>query len=68
MYVDADEKPEPLYCLKEAARQFNIPYWQLQRAVKKRLVESYTPFNSRPLVRLSEIEAYVLRTRRGGAQ
>jgi predicted site-specific integrase-resolvase len=58
--------PEPLLTIKEAAPLLNIKYWQLQRAVKRGLVPSYTLLNSKKHVRLSEVAAAFKRW--GGAE
>jgi hypothetical protein len=51
------ESPEKLYTIQETAALLNIYPWKLRRAVKKRLIPSYTLLNSRRLVRLSEVVA-----------
>jgi hypothetical protein len=58
--------PEPLHTIKEAAPLLNLKYWQLQRAVKRGLVPSYTLLNSKKHVRLSEVVAAFKRS--GGAE
>jgi len=57
---------ETLLTLQEAAIQLRCKYWQLQRAVKRGDVPSYTPFNSRKLVKLTEVLAYIDSCRQGG--
>jgi hypothetical protein len=57
------EKPVPI---KLAADQLGLPYWKLLRAVKAGQVPSYRFFNSRKLVRPSEVVAVMERTRMGG--
>jgi hypothetical protein len=64
---DKPESPEKFYVIKEAAPLIGLEYWQLQRAVKQRLVPSYTFGNSRKYVRLSEVVAAFERSRSGGA-
>ncbi|WP_424360786.1 excisionase family DNA-binding protein [Methylocystis parvus] len=59
---------EPLFTLKEAAKRLQLPYFQIQRAAKKGLIPSYRPFGRRPLVRISEIIAFIEASRKGGAQ
>jgi hypothetical protein len=61
-------KPEPLYTIKAAAAALNVHYWALLRAVKRGDVPSYTPFNSRRLVRLSEVVASIERSQMDGRQ
>ena len=55
-----------LLTLQEAAIAVGARYWQLQRAVKRGDIPSYSPFNSRKLVKLSEVVAYIDATRQGG--
>jgi hypothetical protein len=57
---------EILVPIKIAAAHFGLPYWKLLRAVKSGLIPSYMPFNSRRLVYLSEISAYICSTRSRG--
>ena len=57
-----------LLTLHEAARAVGAKYWQLQRAVKRGDIPSFRPFNSRKLVRLSDIEAFIEASRRGGGK
>jgi excisionase family DNA binding protein len=52
--------------LKRAASVLGVHYWQIQRAVKRGDIPSYTPFNSRKLVKLSEVVAYIDSCRQGG--
>ena len=59
---------EKLVTLKGAADAIGAEYWQLQRAVKRGDIPSYTPFNSRKLVKLSEVVAYIDSCRQGGAE
>jgi excisionase family DNA binding protein len=47
---------EPFLTLKDAAERLNLPYFKLQRAAKRGLIPTHRLLNSRPLVRLSEIE------------
>ena len=46
---------EQFVSLKEAAERLNFYYHQLQRAAKKGLLPTYTPFGRRIYVRLSEV-------------
>jgi len=59
---------ERLLNLKDAANAVGAKYWQLQRAVKRGDIPSYTPFNSRKLVKLSEVIAYIDSCRQGGVE
>jgi excisionase family DNA binding protein len=59
---------EPLCTIQEAAERLNVHLWALRRAVKRGDIPSYTPFNSRRLVRLSEVVAFIDAQRRGGAE
>lgn len=68
--MDATLTPNPnrerLRTIKEAAREIGCLEWQLRRAAKKGTIPSYTPFNSRKLVKISEIAAYIDSTKQGG--
>lgn len=57
---------DPLLSIKEAADLVGAKYWQLQRAVKRGLIPYFTPFNSRKLVRLSDVLAAIEASRKGG--
>ncbi len=59
---------EPFCTIKQAAGRLNLPYWKLQRAIKRREIPSYAPFNSRRLVRLSEVVACIEQTMAGGVR
>lgn len=58
--------PEKLMLISEAADAVGAKAWQLGRAVRRGLIPSYTPFNSRRLVKLSEVIAYIDSCRQGG--
>ena len=60
--------PERLCTLHQAAEILALHYWQLQRAVRRGDIPSYTPFNSRKLVKLSEVLAYIESCRAGGTE
>jgi len=61
-------KPEKLLSLKEAAEQLGLPYFKLQRAARAGLVPTYSVYNSRRLVRLSELLAVIDGSRQGGKE
>ena len=58
--------PEKLITIKRAAELLGVHYWALRRAIKSGTVPAYTPFNSRKLVKLSEVVAYIDSCRQGG--
>ncbi|MBZ9963741.1 hypothetical protein [Mesorhizobium sp. BR1-1-2] len=58
---------ERLLTLKEAAEAVGAKYWQIQRLALRGHIPTYTPYNSRPLVKLSEVVAYIDSSRQGGA-
>ena len=60
--------PEKLITIGEAADALGVAYWQVQRAVKRGDIPSYAPFNSRRLVRLSEVVEFVEASRQGGVE
>lgn len=57
-----------LITISQAAEKIGAKPWQLRRAVKRGAIPSYTPFNSRRLVKLSEVIAYINSCRLGGDQ
>jgi hypothetical protein len=57
-----EKKPEPFYNLKQAAKALNVKYWLLLKAAEKGLFPTYTFFNTRRLVRLSEVAAAIQRS------
>jgi len=59
---------EPLVTLKQAADALGVPYFKFQRAARSGLIPTYFVYNSRRLVRLSEVIAVVNATRSGGAK
>lgn len=60
--------PERLLTLKETSETLGVFYWQIQRAVKRGDIPAYTPFNSRRLVKLSEVVSYIESCRYGGKE
>lgn len=58
--------PGKLLTFRDAADLVGARYWQIQRAVKRGDIPSYKPFNSRKLVRLSEVIAFIDASRQGG--
>lgn len=58
---------EPLVSLKYAAESLGLPYFKIQRAARDGLIPTYFVYNSRRLVRLSEVIAVINGTRQGGA-
>ncbi|WP_412032954.1 helix-turn-helix transcriptional regulator [Nitratireductor aquimarinus] len=60
------EIPEKFIPLKEAADRLGLHLWALRRAVNRGDIPSYTPFNKRRLVRLSEVIAAIEAFREGG--
>lgn len=59
---------EPLHTLQDAAHLYKVKYWHLQREAKRGSFPIYRVGNGRIRVRLSEIEAYVQRSRVGAGQ
>src|SRR4051794_11786554 len=64
--VQPAQKLEKLVTLEQGAKQTGLPLWQLQRAVRRGTLPSYTPFNSRRLIYLSELQSLILASRQGG--
>lgn len=61
-------KPEKLLTFKDAAIAIGAKEWQVRRAAKSGAIPTYSPFNSRRLVKLSEVVAYIESSRQGGAE
>ena len=57
---------ETLITLKRAAESLGLPYFKIQRAARAGLIPTYSVYNSRRLVRLSEVVAVINGTRQGG--
>lgn len=58
--------PDPLLSIKDAADRVGAKYWQLLRAVQRGRVPYFQPYNSRKLVRLSDVLALIEASKRGG--
>jgi len=58
--------PEKLISIQAAAKELGVHAWALRRAIKSGTIPAYTPFNSRKLVKLSEVVAYIHSCRQGG--
>lgn len=63
---DRSSKPEKLRTIKEAADHVGAKDWQIRRAVGRGLIPYFTPFNSRKLVRLSDVLAVIEASKKGG--
>jgi excisionase family DNA binding protein len=50
---------EPLLTMKEVAARLNMPVYKVRRAVKDGLLPNYSPYNSRKLLRMSEVLAWI---------
>ena len=59
---------ERLLNFKEAAEAVGAKYWHIQRAARAGHFPVYRPYNSRPLVKLSEVVAYIDSCRNGGVE
>ena len=66
-FPDDPSAPEKLINIQTAARALGIHPWALRRAIKAGTIPAYTPFNSRKLVKLSEVVAYIDSCRQGGS-
>lgn len=60
--------PEKLLNFNEAAHAIGVKVWQIRRAAKAGAIATYSPFNSRRLVKLSEVVAYIDSCRQGGVE
>lgn len=59
---------ERFYTIKGAARELNIPYWKINYLAKAGVFPVYRPHNSRRLVRLTEVVAYIENCSVGGSR
>lgn len=59
---------DKLINIQTAAMALGVHTWALRRGIKSGAIPSYTPFNSRRLVKLSEVVAYIDSCRQGGAE
>lgn len=66
-YCASGAKPEKLLTFKDAALAIGAKEWQLRRAAKSGAIPTYSPFNSRRLVKLSEVVAYIDSCRQGSS-
>lgn len=69
MKVDSPQdiaETEPLLTIKETADSLGLPYFKIQRAARAGLFPTYKIYNSRRLVRLSEVIAIIEASRQGG--
>lgn len=60
------QSTEKFITLADAAERLGVHLWALRRAAKRGAVPTYTPFNKRKLVRLSEVIAAIEAARQGG--
>lgn len=61
------ETPEPLLTLSAAADLLTLPPFKLRRAAKAGVFPTYSLYNSRKLVRLSEVVAAIEASKKGGS-
>ena len=66
--AEGSSAPEKLINIQTAAKILGVHSWALRRAISAGTIPAYTPFNSRKLVKLSEVVAYIDSCRQGGAQ
>jgi hypothetical protein len=62
------DQPEKLITLQQASDALGLPRFKLDRAARAGLIPIYRVYNSRRLVRLSEVIAAVEASRKGGVQ
>ena len=64
-HASQDDLPERLFTVATAARMLGLPVWKLQRAVRSGALPSYSIYNGRRLVRISEVVAAIDHSRQG---
>jgi len=67
-HPNGSSAPEKLINIQTAAKELGVHPWALRRAINAGTIPAYTPFNSRKLVKLSEVVAYIDSCRQGGAE
>lgn len=67
-YSAPGTRAERLLNFKEAADAVGAKTWQIQRLGRAGRIPVYRPYNSRPLVKLSEVVAYIDSCRQGGVE
>ena len=67
-HPNSNDCVEKLTTIKAAAKAVGCHVWALRRAVNRGDVPSYSGFNSRRLVRVSEVLAAIEASKRGGAR
>jgi hypothetical protein len=67
-HLSGSSAPEKLVNIQTAAKALGVHPWALRRAINAGTIPAYTPFNSRKLVKLSEVVAYINSCRQGGAE
>jgi len=65
-HSNGSSAPEKLINIQTAAKALGVHPWVLRRAINAGTIPAYTPFNSRKLVKLSEVVAYIDSCRAGG--
>lgn len=63
---DGPSAPEKLITTQQAAKALGVHTWALRRAIRSGVIPAYVPFNTRKLVKLSEVVAYINSCRQGG--
>jgi hypothetical protein len=66
MHSESSTNFEPLLTLQEAANRLGLRQFKITRAAKAGLFPTYSLFNKRKLVRLSEVIAAIETSRQGG--
>lgn len=59
---------EKLLTIADAANKLGVHVWALRRAVNNGTIPAYRPFNTRVLVRLSEVVAAIDASKMGSEQ
>lgn len=60
------DRSDKLLTIKQAAGEVGAKDWQIRRAVKRGLIPYFQPFNSRKLIRLSDVLAAIEASKKGG--
>jgi excisionase family DNA binding protein len=61
--MDSNQTAEPLLTVRQVAERLGLPHFKVSRAVKSGIIPSYRFYNSRRLLRLSEVLGVIESTR-----
>lgn len=60
------DRSDKLLTIKQVAGEVGAKDWQIRRAIKRGTIPYFQPYNSRKLVRLSDVLAVIEASKKGG--